>query len=105
MGSRSAIALITFSAICLVAGVTTMSPGGGFSAIVLAVLCAALPAMFARRWIRCAALAILAVSAISAVLVYPSFRQDQIRYRERAEKASADALNPDSQRLHAVPQK
>jgi membrane protein implicated in regulation of membrane protease activity len=94
MESRTAVALMAFSGICVISGITLMSPSAAFSAMALAVLCALLPLMFSRRWMRLAALTLVVISVTLAVFMYPDFRKDQELYRERAKKAAAVQTNP-----------
>lgn len=88
MKPESARALTWFAAILLFVGLLIMSPSGAFFLFVLAVLFAAVPAIFGSKKARIIAVILLLVSILFAVSRYPEFRSEQERFSSRAKNTS-----------------
>jgi len=83
MSPASTRALTVTAALVMFVGFTVMSPSGGFFVFCLAALLAAAPAFIGAGKIRLVAAILLLCSISLAVRIYPDFRTDQERYRQR----------------------
>jgi membrane protein implicated in regulation of membrane protease activity len=92
MKPESAKALAWTAGILIVLALVIISPAGAFALLVLAVICAAIPAVFASKRLRFISMALLIISIALAVSFYPAFERDREMYMQRAKGAS---MKPD----------
>lgn len=84
MNRESAKALVWTAGIVIILALFMMSPSGAFALLILAAIFAVIPAAFATEKIRLIAVVLLIVSIALAINFYPVFKQEQLRYAQRA---------------------
>lgn len=94
MNPKSARTFVWAAVISIVIGMMIMSTAGSFFLYSVAVLFAAIPAIFAAKRTRIAAIVILAVSIALLVVTYPKFDAEMTKYKERAHKKSSEMSTP-----------
>lgn len=84
MNPVSARTLAWTAVLLIVLAPAIISPTGTFPLLVLAAICAAIPALFAVKRCRIVSIVLFCISLTLAVSYYPGFKQDQEIYRRRA---------------------
>lgn len=83
MQPASARALTSMAALIFLAGLMVMSPSAAFLAFCLAAILSAIPAIFGTGKTRIIAAVLLLGSIGLAARIYPEFRSEQEKYRQR----------------------
>ena len=96
MNPESAKALAWTAGLLLVLGLVILSPTGAFALLVLAALCAAIPALFGRQRPRIISMLLLIASLGVAASFYPAFKRDLAVYMNRTEEREAKPQVPNS---------
>lgn len=91
MNPKSASTLVWAAAAATLLGMIIMSPSGRFFSLVVAVILATAPTLFAPKRPRIAAGVLLAVSIALAWQGYPFFHKEMEDYRKRAAARSVHA--------------
>ncbi len=97
MNPKSANALSWTAAILVILGLSLTSPSGTFALLILAAICAAVPAIFASKRPRVFSIVLLLAAVALTANFYPAFKRDQDTYakqvKERAAKNQATSGN------------
>lgn len=91
MNHESAKALTWTAGGLLALAFVIMSPAGAFALLVLASVCAAIPALFASKSPRVVALVLLLASLALAIQYYQLFERDREAYATRMKSRAAPA--------------
>lgn len=83
MNVKSASSLVWASVVLIVIGLIVMSPAGQFVCMILAVVAAAIPAVFGHNRIRLAAIISLVIALLLSSVIYPEFKRHMDRYMQR----------------------
>ena len=89
MKPESAKALAWTALAFVVLAFVIMSPTGAFALIVLAIVFAAIPSLFAPKRVRAFSLALLVISILLAVNFYPAFQHERELYAQRVKERTA----------------
>lgn len=84
MNHESAEALVWTAGIVIMFALVVISPSGGFALLILAAICAAIPAVFAAKKTRIIAIVLLIAAIALAASIYPAFKQDYSGYLQHA---------------------
>jgi len=83
MNPKSASALVWFSGALVVVALSALSPSFSFVLLVLAVVCAAAPAVFGSRKTRLFAVGLLVVSGLTMVKGFNQFNGERNAQQQR----------------------
>jgi len=83
---KSAKALVSVSAICLLLVLVVMSPAGGLFLYALAALAALIPTIFGKGKLRFAGAVALAAALALLAVTYPKYAAEMTRYKQRAQQ-------------------
>ncbi|MBI1921771.1 MAG: hypothetical protein HYS23_11910 [Geobacter sp.] len=86
MNNKSAKALAWAAGILIAVAPAIISPPGTFSLLVLAILCAAIPSVFASKRCRIISIVLLIASITLAISYYPASERELEAYMQRAKK-------------------
>jgi uncharacterized membrane protein len=88
LNPESSKTLLIVCCILLVLGMIILTPSARFLCLVLAVLCAAVPALFSVKRQRLIAVILLILSVSTAIWTYPEFKKHMNQYRESVRSRS-----------------
>ena len=94
MNPKSARTFVWAAIISIILGIMIITPAGSVFLYLIAVLFAAIPAIFGAKKTRIAAIVILAVSIALLVVTYPIYDAHMTKYRERVHKKSSEGTAP-----------
>lgn len=94
MNPESAKTLAWTAGLLLLLGLIILSPTGAFALLVLAALCAAIPAVFGSKRPRVISLILLIASLGVAAGFYPAFKRDRAVYLNRGKEQEAKPPAP-----------
>jgi hypothetical protein len=69
-------------------GLIILTPSARFLCLILAVFCAAVPALFSTKRQRLIAVILLILSVSAAIWTYPEFKEHMDRYRQSVRSRS-----------------
>ncbi len=85
---ESSKALLIAGFVLLILGMIILTPSARFLGLILAVLCAAIPALFSVKRQRLIAIILLILSVSAAFWTYPEFKKHMDQYRESVRSRS-----------------
>ena len=89
MKPESARALAWTAGILLMLALVIMSPSGAFALLVLAIICAVIPSVFAAKRTRVVSVLLLIASIALAAGFYPDFERERKNYSQHARPEAA----------------